>query len=163
MVTLRAFEPAHKEALCNYTLPEAQRDFTALPALVFERIAARNQAGDFLAMPVTILFQGAPVGFFVLDSGSDKFVYSDNPQSLLLRSLSVDERQQGQGIGTMAMRLLPDFVKENYPIDSITEIALGVNVNNVAAYNLYLKVGCKDEGKQIEGPHGMQYVLTLQI
>ncbi|EJS91110.1 hypothetical protein AAUPMC_05652, partial [Pasteurella multocida subsp. multocida str. Anand1_cattle] len=37
----------------------------------------------------SILSDDEPVGFFVLDQGEDRQKYSDNPQAVLLRSMSI--------------------------------------------------------------------------
>jgi len=50
-----------------------------------------------------------------------------------------------------------------YTALSIEELVLGVNFNNLDAYNLYLKVGFIDNGKVINGLQGLQHVLSKEI
>jgi RimJ/RimL family protein N-acetyltransferase len=163
MIQLLPFAPQHADTLLSYSLSEEQHQFTALPAQVFTRIAARNASSDYAARPVTILYQQQPAGFFVLDSGNDKFIYTDNPQSILLRSLSIDARLQGFGIGTAAMRQVPTYIQQHYAHEGFNEIVLGVNLGNHAAYRLYQKVGFTDTGRQITGLRGLQHVMYLKL
>ena len=102
-----------------------------------------------------------PIGFFVLDYGEDKLDLTKNENSLLLRSLSINPAFQGKGFGKIAMNLVDDFVKENFP--TIDELVLAVNFLNKSAYDLYLKVGYIDDGSQREWHNGMQHLLRKKI
>ncbi|MEG0697569.1 MAG: GNAT family N-acetyltransferase, partial [Algoriella sp.] len=106
-------------SLLNYTLPEDQINFTALPEQTFQRLEERT---DNHAKPITILLDDEPIGFFVLDYGEDKLDLTKNENSLLLRSLSINPAFQGKGFGKIAMNLVDDFVKENFP--TINELVL---------------------------------------
>jgi predicted N-acetyltransferase YhbS len=48
-----------------------------------------------------------------LDFGNDKFELTDNENSVLVSSLSVNPQMQGRGIGKIAMMLIDDFVRKN--------------------------------------------------
>ncbi len=157
-IQLKFTETTHHNALLNYTLPENQFNFTALPELTFQRLKARK---DNYAKPITILLNGVPIGFFVLDYGDDKLELTNNKNSLLVRSLSINPQFQGKGYGKTAMILVDEFVKENYP--TIDELVLAVNFKNTSAYDLYLKVGYVDDGSQREWLNGMQHLLSKKI
>lgn len=157
-IQLKHTEPTHHQALINYTLPEDQIHFTALPVQTFERLKERIDGG---AKPVTILLNEKPIGFFVLDYGDDKLELTKNENSLLVRSLSINPVYQGNGYGKEAMSLVDGFVKENFP--TINELVLAVNFKNKSAYDLYLKVGYVDDGSQREWHNGMQHLLKKKL
>ncbi|GGE96061.1 Protein N-acetyltransferase, RimJ/RimL family [Chishuiella changwenlii] len=155
---LRFYQQKHYNDLVSYSLPEEQLYFTALPLQVFERLEQRE---DDFAKAVTILLDEKPIGFFVLDFGEDKMDLTNNENSLLLRSLSINPKYQGEGYGKSAMLLMDSFVKENYPI--VEELVLAVNFKNKSAYNLYLKVGYIDDGSVREMEKGKQHLLRKKL
>lgn len=155
---LRFYEQKHYNDLISYSLPEEQLYFTALPLQVFERLEQRE---DDFAKEVTILLDERPIGFFVLDFGEDKMDLTNNENSLLLRSLSINPNYQGEGYGKSAMLLMDSFVKEHYPI--VEELVLAVNFKNKSAYNLYLKVGYIDDGSVREMEKGKQHLLRKKL
>jgi len=157
-IELAFFEELHLKEVTAYTLPAEQLAFTALPMAVFERLRQREDAH---ARPVTILKDGFPVGFLVLDYGKDKLDLTENTEALLVRSLSLNPDYQGRGYGKRAMELIEDFVRKNYT--GVNELVLAVNVDNTSAFRLYLHVGYKYDGRQCRGIRGMQYVMTKKI
>ncbi|WP_345767294.1 GNAT family N-acetyltransferase [Chryseobacterium endophyticum] len=144
--------------LVNYELDESQSQYTSSAANALKRIADRNTGLEF---PVTIFHNGIPRGFFTLDFGEDKMELTDNPDSVLLRSLSINPEMQGNGIGKAAMIMIDDFVHEHFR--DCHEIVLAVNQNNVSAYRLYQKVGYRYEGKTRMGRSGPQYLMSKSI
>lgn len=129
-----------------------------MPKATLEIIKEKNTGDKF---PVTIFFQNKAVGFFVLDFGADKFELTENENSTLLRSLSINPDYQGKGIGKTSMIILSDFVKENFP--DCDEVVLAVNFNNNSAYDLYLKCGFEDQGKKRQMSKGWQNLLSKKI
>ena len=113
MTKLQPYLPENFESL-NYDLDEFQMKFTALVSQALEKIEERKLNGDFLAKPITILYDGNPAGFFVLDFGNDKLELTEKKSSVLVRSLSINPNFQGRGIGKEAMQLIPDFLAEHY-------------------------------------------------
>ncbi|WBV59940.1 GNAT family N-acetyltransferase [Chryseobacterium camelliae] len=142
----------------NYVLDEVQSLYTSTAEQALERIKERN---DDLAFPVSIFNDDILVGFLVLDFGADKFDITDNPNSVLLRSLSINPEFQGKGIGKAAMLLTDNFVKEHF--NTCDEIVLAVNQNNSAAYEIYLKTGYSYDGKIREGRSGPQYLMSKKL
>ena len=157
MVTLQFFTEEHFPDL-NYQLDEIQLQYTSSAEMALKRIKERN---DGKAFPISILYEEKPVGFFVLDFGEDKFDLTDNPNSTLLRSLSVNPTMQGKGIGREAMLQIDDFTKKNF--GSCDEIVLAVNQNNISAYELYLKVRYHYDGKSRIGRSGPQYLMYKKL
>lgn len=155
MTRLHPTRPEHHAALTAYRLPAAQHQFTALPQEWLDRpLPAAAHA-------VTILHQNEAVGFFILDGGTDRAIYSDNPHALLLRSMSVNPAFQQQGIATAAFRELPAFVRQYLP-DCHT-IVLGVNEKNLSALNFYRKNGFRDTGRTRTGQRGIQHILEKTL
>ncbi|MFP3598344.1 GNAT family N-acetyltransferase [Chryseobacterium sp. SIMBA_029] len=153
MTSLHFFKPEDVSGL-QYTLDETQSLFTATPEQALERIKERD---DDLAHPINIVHDEKSVGFFVLDFGEDKFDLTDNKNSVLLRSFSINPQLQGKGIGKSAMLKLDDFVKEHFR--ECDEIVLAVNQKNTSAYQLYLKAGYVFEGKTRIGRSGPQFLM----
>lgn len=162
-IQLKRYEDSHTESLLSYQLPPEQVAFTALPGTVFERIAARNAQGDFSAIPVSILFQGRAIGLFVLDSGPDLSLWTENTHAVFLRSLSINPEFQGRGIGTMVMQILPEFITRHIPELSVNEIVLGVNRENKAAQKLYNKIGFNEYGFNMNPPFVGQIIMKWRL
>lgn len=156
MIIIEAYKPEHRTPL-NYILDEEQMQYTALAATALEKIGERNRNNDFHAKPITILDSGIPVGFFVLDFGTDKLELSQNQNSVLIRSLSVNPSQQGIGVAKNAMSKIPEFLKLYYP--ETNEMVLAVDEINTKAFSLYQKLGFVYEGKTRNGRSGLQKIL----
>lgn len=157
MIELQFFKTKDLADL-NYELDEIQAQFSALPKQALERIEARNQNNDFFAYPITVFFEEKIAGFCVLDFGNDKFEMTENENSVLLRSLSINPAFQGKGIGKSVMILLDDFIKEHFK--DCNEIVLSVNERNDFAFQIYLKQHYIYEGKKIAGRSGPQFLMS---
>ncbi|UHO37567.1 GNAT family N-acetyltransferase [Chryseobacterium capnotolerans] len=158
MVSLEFFKSDEHLSDVSYSLDDNQLRFTASPNQALENIEKRD---DHDAYPITILENFVPVGFFVLDFGKDKFELTDNENSVLVRSLSVNPDVQGKGIGKAAMIQVDDFVRKNFK--DCDEIVLGVNQKNDSAYHIYLKAGYIYEGKTRIGRSGPQYLMYKKL
>ena len=79
------------------------------------------------------------VTFFVLHKNDGVKPYTNNENSILIRAFSTDFHHQGKGYAKQALKILPDFVRNNFL--GINEIILAVNVKNVVAQSLYKKCG----------------------
>ena len=136
----------------NYYLKDLS--YTALPKEILEDLPE-----TFL--PVLCFDKEKLVCFFILDSGKDKFKYTNDTDSLLLRSFSTDYFQTKKGFATSALKKLPTFTKRTFP--TVNSIYLGVNIKNEVAIRLYKKVGFKDTKRTFNGPKGIQKVFILII
>jgi RimJ/RimL family protein N-acetyltransferase len=160
MTELKFYQPEDLPEL-DYVLDDIQSQYTATAMQSLEKIEERNQKEDFFAYPITIFYEEKVAGFFVLDFGDDKFDLTENPDSVLLRSLSVNPDFQGKGIGKSAMIEVDHFIKEHFT--DCNEIVLAVNENNNSAFQLYLKVGYFYEGKTREGRSGTQFLMFKKL
>ena len=156
-MTIRNYKPEDLPFL-NYELDEEQHQFTRLPKY---SIADRNDLKDATKKAITILFKNKPVGYFVLDEGEDKFLYTKNQKSVLIRSLSLNPEFQGKGIAKQAMLDIAEFVKSNF--DDKNELVLAVNFRNKNAYHLYRKCNFEDYGDVMKGRKGLQHILFKKI
>lgn len=157
MIHLEFYKPDDFSGV-SYTLDENQMRFTATAQQALQSISERD---DDDAFPVTIFENELPVGFFVLDFGKDKFELTDDETSVLLRSLSVNPRMQGKGIGKMAMLEVGNFVKTHF--GDCNEIVLAVNQKNDSAYHIYLQSGYIFDGKTRIGRSGPQYLMYKKL
>lgn len=160
MTELKFYQPEDLPEL-DYVLDDIQSQYTATAKQSLERIEERNHKGDFFAYPITVFYNEKIAGYFVLDIGDDKFDLTENPDSVLLRSLSVNPNFQGKGIGKSAMIEVDYFIKEHFA--DCNEIVLAVNENNTSAFQLYVKSGYEFEGKTREGRSGAQFLLFKKL
>ncbi|WP_430787076.1 GNAT family N-acetyltransferase [Virgibacillus flavescens] len=152
-VKLEHFSDEYLEGLKSFELPEEQAKFTALPTKYFKVTEGQHR--------IVIVNESEPIGFFLLHSTERVKEYSDNPNAMLLTSLSVNQAKQGKGFAKQAMILLSDFVKSEFP--NCNEIILAVNHKNIPAQRLYSKIGYKDTGRRKIGPVGEQFIMSLLL
>lgn len=153
-IKLIFYNSNHFEELNSYELGKSQSEFTVS---VYESIVVRKVESISGKYSVTILMEEEPIGYFVLDFTEDKFNYTNSPDSVLLRSLSLNPDFQGKGLGKQAMLLADEFVKIHFP--DIKMIVLSVNFRNLPAYELYKKTGYTDTGRVFEGIKGPQHIM----
>lgn len=155
MIKLQTTTQAHHAALA-YRLNEAQAAFSASPDSWFDIKGGKHRC-------VTIFQDNEIVGFFVLDTGTNRADYSDNANAVLLRSMSVLPAYQGKGIARAALapKVLDCFVRRHFA--HVDEIILGVNHANRAAISLYQKVGFIDTGRTYMGIKGVQYIFCRRL
>lgn len=160
MTELKFYQPENLSEL-DYVLDKIQSQFTATAKQSLQKIEERNQNGDFFAYPITIFHDEKIVGFFVLDFGEDKFDLTENQNSVLIRSLSVNPEFQGKGIGKSAMIEVDHFIKEHFT--DCDEVVLAVNEKNTSAFQLYTSTGYVYDGKMREGRSGPQFLMSKKL
>ncbi|TQR18868.1 GNAT family N-acetyltransferase [Psychrobacillus soli] len=156
MIELVAYEENYRTILEEYPLSEVHLMFTAHPLELLER-----SANTSTYTPIVILEDGKVAGFFVLDTGDDKFQYTDQQESILLRGYSIHPAYQGRGIAKSSLALIPSYIKEHFP--QVNQVVLGVNEANKPAQSLYIKAGFLDEGKRFTGRSGVQIAMCLKL
>ncbi|MBC2262711.1 GNAT family N-acetyltransferase [Listeria sp. FSL L7-0091] len=149
---LSLWNPSFQASIENYFLEDLT--YTALPKDVLQNMPKTY-------FPVLCFEKKQVVCFFVLDQGRDKFKYTKNVNSLLLRAFSTNSAETRKGYATLALKLLPSFTKNHFP--SVTNIILGVNKKNQPAIHLYEKAGFKNTNRTFLGPKGPQKILALSI
>lgn len=158
MVELVPYQSAHFEELNSFQLDEIQSQFTAS---VYENIVNRKIESILGKFPVTILYDEIPVGFFILDDSQEKTIFTVDENAVLLRSLSLNPKYQGKGIGKQTLILIDDYVRKQFP--QITHITLAVNMRNENAIQLYVKTGYQMTEKVIKGIKGPQHFMVKTI
>ena len=158
-ITLAPCCAAHFAALTAYQLHGAQAEYSRPP----RDWLSGGRGFDAAQRAVTILHAGEPVGFFILDGSSAREEYSANPQALLLRSMSLNPRHQGNGYAhaALAPACLDPFVRAHFP--DCDEIVLGVHHANRPAIRLYQRAGFHDTGRNYPGLKGLQYVYHRRL
>ncbi|MED4888332.1 GNAT family N-acetyltransferase [Lysinibacillus sp. FSL R7-0073] len=143
-LTLKFYEDMAHSLVEQYTITEEQLRYTKSPKDSIELAKEDDSRHAVLALDGDKL-----VTFFVLHEKEGVKPYSSNEQALLIRSFSTDYHEQGKGYAKAVLQLLPDFVRQHFPL--INELVLGVNIPNVTAQALYIKCGFVDKGKQATG------------
>ena len=153
-ITLAPCRVEHYPALTAYQLTGEQAEFSRPPT----DWLSGNIAFSAAQLAVTILRGDEPIGFFVLDSGADRDDYSANPHAVLLRSMSLNPRHQGNGYARTALvpATLDAFIRAHFP--ACDEIVLGVHHANRAAVRLYQRAGFANTGRTYDGLKGLQFI-----
>lgn len=152
VMRLVPYDPSFQGYIENYYVEDLS--YTGLPKDIL-----KNVKETFF--PVLCFEKNQLVCFFILDSGEDKFQYTKDKDSLLLRAFSTDSLQTKKGYATSALNQLPFFVRKHFP--SVNNIYLGVNKKNELAIHLYEKVGFENTHKTFNGPKGIQKILILKV
>ncbi|WP_226658721.1 GNAT family N-acetyltransferase [Pseudalkalibacillus hwajinpoensis] len=155
-VSLTKVASHHIESLREFTLHKQQLAFTSLPVPAYEKCLL-----DHKRFPVAILEGDLPVGFFVLDQGTDVLAYSQSSHAVLLRAFSINLPHQGRGIAKASLQQLKPFMNTHLP--HCREVVLGVNQNNPTAKKVYLGAGFRDTGKEKIGRSGPMAILKVLI
>ena len=153
-ITLAPCRVEHYPALTAYQLTGEQAEFSRPPT----DWLSGNIAFSAAQLAVTILRDDEPIGFFVLDSGAGRDDYSANPHAVLLRSMSLNPRHQGNGYARTALvpATLDAFIRAHFP--ACDEIVLGVHHANRAAVRLYQRAGFANTGRTYDGLKGLQFI-----
>ena len=148
---IRFYRSSDREALQSYHLTDLR--FTSHPSQAVVDLENRYA--------ILGLVENQIVTFLLLDAGEEKYTYGGQPDSLLLRSFSTDERFQIRGYGSQTLKILPEFIREHLPM--YKSIILGVNERNQVASYLYRENGFSKQPQRILGPAGWQEVYELKI
>lgn len=156
-ITIKPFEEKMRATLAEFQLSERQQIYSSLPLEVLdEAINDSNRRPS-----VVINDQEEIVGFFVLHKYYQHEGY-DTPENVVyIRSLSINERYQGNGYGTTIMMNLPDYVQFVFP--DFDHLFLVVDAENEAAWNLYERAGFMHTATKEEGPLGKERLYYLDL
>ncbi|MCB5198536.1 GNAT family N-acetyltransferase [Loktanella sp. TSTF-M6] len=154
-VTLAPYTSDQRDALCALAVGPEQERFSSQPRLLLEN----PQDG----IDVHLIYVDATlVGMFRIDRDFSR----EHPQvpsgAYGLRSMIIDQRHQGRGIGTAMIRALPAYMAQRYP--QATQIYLTVNLRNPGARRSYLNGGFTDTGEHyLGGDAGPQHILRMNL
>ncbi|ASP38491.1 GNAT family N-acetyltransferase [Bacterioplanes sanyensis] len=153
MLTIRPMTEADYPAVLQLTVADDQLSYVGTT----KELLNRRQSDWHLHV---VCAGEETIGVFNLDLGYASHMPFAGCGELGLRSFLIDQRQQGQGYGTQAVRLLPDYLQQNYP--DCQRLWLTVNCQNPAAYHCYLKAGFDDSNEIYHGGlAGPQHIMSL--
>jgi GNAT superfamily N-acetyltransferase len=141
-VALEKATPADLPALLAWT-----EDFYAHEGIPFDAATSSATLRELLAHPewgqvLKVVADGTPVGYAALAYG---FSLEFGGRSAFLDELYVRPHSRGQGIGTIALRLLQDACRRL----GARSLALEVNFDNERAEALYRRKGFTSTGRQL--------------
>ena len=145
-----------------------QRDAVCALAVAPEQVVFSGQPVDFVTRPDAdmdihvIHADDTLVGFFRIDLDYARVHDFARPGDLGLRSVIVDRRHQGRGIGSAMIRALPAYLAMHYP--QATDLYLTVNLRNPGARKSYLNGGFTDTGAHyLGGDAGPQHIMHMAL
>ena len=80
---------------------------------------------------------------------------------MAIRALSIDERGQVQGIGTAAVKAVPELVRAHFP--EAEYVFLVANARNAHARRVYEKAGYAVWSQRDGGKAGPQWVMRREL
>ncbi|MGX7025787.1 GNAT family N-acetyltransferase [Vagococcus hydrophili] len=155
---LLAYHPdlISKKQLDNYLLSTEQLKFSDSPLNAIEKAKV-----DKDRYPIFLTHDRQLLVSLTLHINEGPKIYTNKPNTILLRSFSTNHDYQGKGYAKTALLLLPEYIRQQFP--HITEIILGVNAKNIAAIHLYEKTGFIDKGQFILTEYGKLKIMTQKI
>ena len=113
---------------------------------------AAAKENEKVARPFAIYCDGEMVGFAMFAFDED---YKDPDDRYWLWRFMIDEKQQGKGCGTAALRVIIQYFKEH----GANNIRLSTKETNIKALSLYHKAGFYDTGEMNDA----EIVLQLDL
>jgi diamine N-acetyltransferase len=113
---------------------------------------AAAKENEKVARPFAIYCDGEMVGFTMFAFDED---YEDPDDRYWLWRFMIDEKQQGKGCGTAALRVIIQYFKEH----GANNIRLSTKETNIKALSLYHKAGFYDTGEM----NNAEIVLQLDL
>lgn len=153
-VQLVPYDTKYDSELKEFTIAETEKAFALLPLAALEDLAPEEY-------PVVVLYQQQAVGFMRLNQNNEGASLAQNPNAVLVKSFSITEHMQSQGLAQAALAQLPDYIHTHFP--NTDEIVLSVNFKNPKAIHVYQKLGYIDTKRVIEGPAGPQHVMSYPL
>ncbi|PTF04254.1 GNAT family N-acetyltransferase [Staphylococcus devriesei] len=156
-ITIQEFEERYRQDVLDFKLSERQQVYSSLPKSVLEEaLNDENRIAN-----IAINEEGDVVGFFVLHQYYQHEGY-DTPENVVyVRSLSINEKFQGNGYGSTMMMHLPQYVQEVFP--EINHLYLVVDAENKGAWNVYERAGFMHAATKEEGPIGKERLYYLDL
>ncbi|RZI00760.1 GNAT family N-acetyltransferase [Staphylococcus condimenti] len=156
-ITIKLYEQKYYHNVLEFELSERQQIYSLLPIQVLEdAIEDENRIAN-----IAINKDKEVIGFFVLHQYYQHEGY-DTPENVVyIRSLSINEKFQGNGYGTKIMMNLPDYVQSLY--SDFNHLYLVVDAENQAAWNVYERAGFMHAATKEEGPIGKERLYYLDL
>ncbi|MCD8864869.1 GNAT family N-acetyltransferase [Staphylococcus arlettae] len=156
-ITVQPFEEQYRTKLYDFKLSERQQIYSSLPKTVLDD-AIKDE--DRIAN-IVLNEQNKVIGFFVLHQYYQHEGYDTPKKVVYVRSLSINEKYQGNGYGTKIMMFLPQYVQYLFP--EFNHLYLVVDAENKGAWNVYERAGFMHTATKEEGPIGKERLYYLDL
>jgi RimJ/RimL family protein N-acetyltransferase len=149
--------PAEREAVARLQISVDQVEFAGPVA----RSVAACEAGDPAKVAgLAIRADGRIVGWVLLKRGASAPDWVPN-DAAVVSGLRIDLREQGRGIGALALAELAGWVARRWP--RAARLVLRVDEGNVAGIRAYEKAGWREVGERRVGRVGVERTMTLPL
>ena len=121
----------------------------------------------FVSHPIRSLAQAyiyynqcTPFGIYSNDTivGYVMVIYDYDEETYNIWHMMIDEKYQGKGYGSIAIKLCIDYIKSK-PFGSSNDVILTCNIDNSIAIHIYEKIGFKDTGERDDNELVMKLVV----
>jgi len=149
--------PAERQAVTRLEISAAQVEFAGPVA----RSVAACEAGDPAEVAgLAIRADGRIVGWVLLKRGASApdWVPDD---AAVVSGLRIDQREQGRGIGALALPQLAGWAARRWP--QAARLVLRVDEGNVAGIRAYEKAGWCEVGERRVGRVDVERTMTLAL
>ncbi len=153
-LTLAPLSPAYSQQLSKLSVAPEQLKFVGTMEEILCCVTPSVE-------PHVIVVDEQVIGLFLIDTRYSEEYRFCQAQALGFRAFFIDQQFQGRGYVKQAMQALKDYLQSHYT--EFSQVYLTVNCKNLAAYQLYRKVGFNDSGElYYGGAAGPQHILSLQ-
>ena len=113
-----------------------------------------------LAQAYVYYNQCTPFGIYSNDTivGYVMVIYDYDEETYNIWHMMIDEKYQGKGYGSIAIKLCIDYIKSK-PFGSSNDVILTCNKDNSIAIHIYEKIGFKDTGERDDNELVMKLVV----
>ena len=113
-----------------------------------------------LAQAYVYYNQCTPFGIYSNDTivGYVMVIYDYDEETYNIWHMMIDEKYQGKGYGSIAIKLCIDYIKSK-PFGSSNDVILTCNIDNSIAIHIYEKIGFKDTGERYDNELVMKLVV----
>ena len=144
---LRKIDESNFIECFNLSLGEGQDRFVSHPI----RSLAQAYVYYNQCTPFGIYSNDTIVGYVMVIYDYDEEIYN-------IWHMMIDEKYQGKGYGSIAIKLCIDYIKSK-PFGSSNDVILTCNIDNSIAIHIYEKIGFKDTGERDDNELVMKLVV----
>lgn len=153
----RTLAPTEREAVLRIEIDADQVEFAGTIA----RSIAACEAGDPAAVAgLAIRVDGEAVGWVLLKRGASAPDWV-GAGDVVISGLRIDRRQQGRGLGALALAALAAWVARHWP--KAGHLVLRVDEGNIAGIRAYEKAGWREVGERRVGRVGVERTMARAL
>jgi diamine N-acetyltransferase len=147
-LTLKKVDESNFVECFNLKLGDGQDKFVSHPI----RSLAQAYVYYNQCTPFAIYKDDTVVGYVMV-------IYDYDEDTFNIWHMMIDEKYQGKGYGTEAVKLCIDYIKSK-PFGQSNEIILTCNMDNFNAIHMYEKLGFKDTGERDDDEIIMKLIIN---